>query len=213
MRFGTPEGEKEVTLNVIGPHVGEVLSGLIAICYELGLVWKEIKERLTNLPQEKGRSRFLTGIDESTLLDDTYNANPESVINMLQTICSLDKEVYIGVVGNLAEMDEGLQDSAQLIVDRIPVNLTHLFLGGETGKILLPIIQNNHPQLKLYYIDDLERCFSILTSMTTKNTVIGIKGSRTSHMERLIMLLCGKSCNCYLPSCTKLMNCSNCDQL
>jgi UDP-N-acetylmuramoyl-tripeptide--D-alanyl-D-alanine ligase len=213
IKFGTNEGVKEVLVNVIGPHVGEVLSGLIAICFQLKLNWQDIEARLHNLPQEKGRGKFLEGKMGSVLLDDTYNANPESVINMLETICQLEKEQYIGIVGNLAEMDDNLEQSAEVILANIPTKLTHLFIGGETGRFLFKSISSRYPKLKLFLIDQLDTALKELEEIISSQTVVGVKGSRSSHMERFLYLLQGKSCNCLLQYCPKLMMCQECEQL
>ena len=213
LALGTPWGKKEVWVQQLGTYVGEVLSGLIAICCSLGLSWQELASRLEELPQEKGRSIFQKGWNEALIFDDSYNANPESVINMLQVICSLEAERYIGIVGNLAEMDTGLSTSAQVILDQLPQKLTHLFLGGETGEILQPLIRERFPQISLYMIREMREAIDIVKNLATPQTVIGVKGSRTSHMERFIYELKGEKTKCPLLRCGKLVMCHQCDEL
>ena len=209
--FQTPFGEKTINVGQLGNYVGELLSALLAVCFRLGLSWLDIETRLQSLPQEKGRSTFLNGIKGVLLLDDTYNANPESMISMLETICSLQMEQYVGVVGNLAELDTDLNESAEFILSNLPDKLTTLFLSGETGKILTPLIQKRKPRLKTVYASSVVEIIEQLQPMLNPRTVIGIKGSRSSHMERVVHGLSGTQFSCVLKTCGRLNSCDVCD--
>ncbi len=209
--FQTPLGEKSVVVGQLGNYVGELLSAILAVCFNLGLTWEEVEARLVSLPQEKGRSTFFKGINGSLLLDDTYNANPESMINMLETICSADAEQCIGVVGNLAELEEDLSESAEFILSNLPDRLTALFLSGESGKILIPLIQKRFPELQTEFASSVTEMIDILKPLMNSRTVVGIKGSRSSHMERVIFGLMEKRFTCFLDRCSRLNRCNVCD--
>lgn len=208
--FQTPQGEKRVVVTELGEYVGDLLSAIIAICDSLDVEWGEIEPKLASLPQEKGRSTFLVGKNDTLILDDTYNANPESMINMLKTICSLNRKKSVGVVGNLAELESDLKESATYILDNIPETLSHLFLGGESGKILVPLLKARFPELDARLFLTTEEIMGILNTMLNKNTVMGVKGSRSSHMERVVYQLMGDQVRCDLTSCGKLQMCRTC---
>jgi len=209
--FQTPLGEKSVVVGQLGNYVGELLSAILAVCFSLGLTWEEIEARLVSLPQEKGRSTFFKGINGSLLLDDTYNANPESMINMLETICSVDAEQRIGVVGNLAELESDLSESAEFILSNLPERLTGLFLSGESGKILTPLIQKRFPELTTEFASSITEMIDLLKPLMNNRTVVGIKGSRSAHMERVISGLKEKRFTCLLNRCSRLNRCDVCD--
>lgn len=209
----SPYGNKTVTVPRLGDYVGDLVSGILAVCYFLGLDWKQVEPGLSVLPQEKGRSTFLKAKNGALVLDDTYNANPESVVAMLKTICSLNMKQTIGVVGNLAELDEGMKETAGFIVDSIPSELTDLFLSGDTGKILLPKIQKRYPNLNVVYTESIIDLINRLKNLAHKDAVIGVKGSRTSHLERVVYALDGRMPRCELGRCGKLIMCNKCEEL
>ncbi len=212
IRFETPDGSKTVTVPRLGDYVGELLAAIIAVCYHLGLNWEQIRTGIGSLPYEKGRAIFSRGINEVLILDDTYNGNPESVIAMLKLITSLQMKQTLGVVGNLAELDDDLSESGSYIIERIPDGLSHLFLGGDTGQILLPLLQDRYPGLRLSYFETIQELIDNLAKMTDADTIIGVKGSRSAHMERVVLGLKGKYTNCALNRCLKMAMCETCDQ-
>ncbi|MGK0289528.1 MAG: UDP-N-acetylmuramoyl-tripeptide--D-alanyl-D-alanine ligase [bacterium] len=208
--FETSFGKKEVIVNQLGNHVGDLISALLIISQQLKIPLDDAISRLKDLPNEKGRSTLKQGIGNSWVLDDSYNANPESVVNMLQTICSITADEYIAVIGNLAELEDDLKQSADVILSKIPENLTAMYLGGETGKVLKTLIQEKYPKLSIYLIQDLSETIKELQVRAEKKVVFGVKGSRTSHMERVVFALEGKTTQCNLEWCGKLMSCGSC---
>ena len=213
LTFRTPEGPRTVWVDQLGEHVGEILSALIAVCYFLGIPWDQFSHRLERLPQEKGRSVVIEGLNLVRILNDVYNANPESVVNMLKTLCLLDADRYVGVVGNLAEMDADLAVSADVIVEQIPPKLTHLILTGETGKILHRLIEKRYPKLSSVYASSPEETIDRAKRFCDRKTAIGVKGSRSAHMERVVRTLCGEKVSCGLAECGLLTNCSDCEKM
>ncbi|MBU2513355.1 UDP-N-acetylmuramoyl-tripeptide--D-alanyl-D-alanine ligase [bacterium] len=213
IQFITPFGSKTVVVNRLGEYVGNLISCILAICYHLGLSWAEIEPGLSSLPTEKGRSVFHRSKDGTLILDDTYNANPESVIQMLKTICLLPAERYVGVVGNLAELDEGMKESAGYILNHLPEKLTDLILSGETGKILFHLVKEHHPHLNIRYFDSIAEMADYLISIMEEKVVIGVKGSRSAHLERIVYVLKGETVSCPLERCSKLCACSQCKEL
>ena len=211
--FQTPEGARTAWVNQLGNHVGETLSALMAICHQLGMDWEDIASRLETLPQEKGRSIVSFGIHHVTILDDTYNANPESVVNMLHTLCSLKARRYVGVIGNLAELEADLSESANVVVENIPSRLTHLILTGETGKILSKLIEKRYSALETIYLESLVDVIDRARRYCDDSTAIGVKGSRSAHMERVVHALFGKKVSCDLAVCGLLQMCSGCEKL
>ncbi len=212
LKFLTPFGSKSVVVNRLGEYVGDLLSCVLAVCYNLGLSWEEIEPGLSSLPAEKGRSVFYKGCNDVLILDDTYNANPESVIQMLKTICQLEANRYVGVVGNLAELDEGLKESAGYIINHLPEKLTDLILSGETGRILTDLVKETYPQLNILYFDSIAEMVDYLLSITDGQVVMGIKGSRSAHLERVVYALKGETFSCELARCGKLCACSQCEE-
>ncbi len=211
LELTTPKTKYTFTLNQLGEYVSSTFAALAVILDHFGLLEKTAET--LQLPQEKGRSTFLKSGLGATLLDDSYNANPESVINMLKTLAGLKEETKVGIIGNLGELDADLTTTAPLIVGNIPSGVTHLFFTGESGKVLAPLVAAKHPQITTDYCASLKDLFHLIEPFNKEGVAIAVKGSRAAHLERIILLLAGSRVNCLKDSCPQLRNCSACEEL
>ncbi|OGH03474.1 MAG: hypothetical protein A2600_10135 [Candidatus Lambdaproteobacteria bacterium RIFOXYD1_FULL_56_27] len=213
LRLFSPKGAEEVEVPHLGAYVPELLSAILAVFYALGIELKNLPQRVATLPQEKGRSTLLSGTKGERVLDDSYNANPESLVNMMTTLTQLEGDCFVACVGNLAEMDENLLLSGEVIINGIPRGLTHLLMCGSTAQSLSPLIQSIHPSLNVQTFDEPLAMLEALEPLRKPGTNIGVKGSRSAHMERLVLALTGALVRCPLERCGLLQNCSTCPKL
>jgi UDP-N-acetylmuramyl pentapeptide synthase len=186
------------------------LSAAVAVAYRLGLSWADWADRLADLPVEKGRAVFVRERDDRLILDDTYNANPESLIGMLETICRLRRQPTIGVIGHLAELENPLSESAAHILEHLPKGLSHLYFTGETGRILAPLVAARYPTIQVRYLAEMAALIAHVKAWVGKAAVIGVKGSRSAHMERVVYALQEVDFSCCLTSCSRLNMCNVC---
>jgi len=209
----TPGNTQKVQTNHLGPFVPEMLAALRAVYDQLGGNPEGFARLASQLPEGQGRSQVLSGPKGSRLINDSYNANPESVVSLWQTMAAFEGQTYLACIGNLAEMDEGLSESLEVMTRGMPEQLTDLFVCGETAPILKEAFAQFRPRLKVtLYANPLEMKERAL-ELAGPHTVIGVKGSRTSHMERLVLALTGTEVDCALDRCGLLLNCVNCSKL
>jgi UDP-N-acetylmuramoyl-tripeptide--D-alanyl-D-alanine ligase len=130
----TPKGTAKVTLGLHGAHhVGNALSAA-AVALELGATPEGIANSLSSAQRRSARRMEVTTRDDGvTVVNDSYNANPESMAAALRTLARMagpDKErrtwAVLGVMGELG--DDGVEAheeigrlAARLGVDRLVV--------------------------------------------------------------------------------------------
>ena len=77
-----------------------------AVGEKLGLSAAEIKAGLARIKPFAGRMQTLPGINDSLIIDDTYNASPEAVKVAILTLYRLQAAQKIALLGNMNELGE-----------------------------------------------------------------------------------------------------------
>lgn len=80
------------------------LLAAVVVAKELGLKSTQILAGISAIRPVSGRLRRLRGINNSTIIDDTYNASPEAVKAGLQALYKLDAPHKIALLGNMNEL-------------------------------------------------------------------------------------------------------------
>jgi UDP-N-acetylmuramoyl-tripeptide--D-alanyl-D-alanine ligase len=182
----TPAGEASINLSLAGKHnVGNALAAA-ACAHAAGVELGLISSGLNKLQQVPGRLNLERLVGGSTLIDDTYNANPGSVKAAINTLMAVQGR-HILVLGDMGELgnDEARlhggvgQYAAEkgvdvlLAVGPLCVNAVREF--GEQGKHF-----DNKKQLSEYLVN------GGLEELLAKDTVVLIKGSRFMAMEKVV---------------------------
>jgi UDP-N-acetylmuramoyl-tripeptide--D-alanyl-D-alanine ligase len=77
-----------------------------AVAAKLGMDAETIKKSLGKIEPVPGRMQRLAGKNDSTIIDDSYNASPDAVKLALDTLYSLDASQKIAVLGNMNELGD-----------------------------------------------------------------------------------------------------------
>ncbi|KAA9151709.1 UDP-N-acetylmuramoyl-tripeptide--D-alanyl-D-alanine ligase [Amycolatopsis acidicola] len=135
-RLVTPQGEASVTLPLVGEHhVGNALSAA-AVALELGSTVDEVAARLSTVERRSARRmEVTTRADGVTVLNDSYNANPESVRAALKTLASAGRHrrswAVLGEMGELGTDSVSAHDEIGRLAVRL--NINRLVVVGEAA--------------------------------------------------------------------------------
>lgn len=180
-----------VTLNT--SHTGCVFNSLAATaaCCLLNIPDETIIRGIQNPVSVKGRFEFkqLT-IGNGKLIDDCYNASPESVKAGLQAFERINSDAQkIVVLGDMFEL--GVDSSfwhRQIgrFLRKVP-SLNHLILVGDlvkSSKITVPV------NLKVELVKDWQEAVNVLEKIViTKESLIFVKGSTRGYTAGLVNLV------------------------
>jgi UDP-N-acetylmuramoyl-tripeptide--D-alanyl-D-alanine ligase len=140
-------GEERLPLRsgIPGPHGYASVLVAWAAARELGVPDGEVAARAGVTPEVKGRSRLITAPGGAKVVDDTYNASPETVINLIGTLASLPARRRMLVLGHLSELEEGLEHTAALIGAHLrpPLSGCYIYSPATPG---LPRLLERHAQ-------------------------------------------------------------------
>ncbi len=102
-RLHLPGGEVDVCLPLAGVHNIRNACAAAAVAWSLGIDAAQIKRALEGVSPVSGRLQALQGTNGATLFDDSYNANPLSVIAAAEFLSQLSGENWL-VLGDMKEL-------------------------------------------------------------------------------------------------------------
>lgn len=188
MRFTlrTPEGQSGVALPLAGRH--NVCNALAAAAtgVALGLSPEEIAQGLARASGISGRVVWKKTEGAARLIDDSYNANPTSLLAGLQLL-SVQKGERWAVLGSMAELGS---DTARLHVES---GRAAKALGVERLYALGPSAPHYAEGFGVgaRFFGSFEDLLAALRQDLHDGVVMLVKGSRSARMERVVAALCG----------------------
>lgn len=80
------------------------LSAAVVVGSELGLQESDIKTGVQSVTPVSGRLQLLAGLNDTTIIDDTYNASPDAVKLSLETLYAMAASQRIALLGSMNEL-------------------------------------------------------------------------------------------------------------
>ena len=179
----TPVGPLAYTLHVAGQHNVKNSLAAIACTLAAGVPLEAIARGLGAFEPVKGRSRALSGVLAGrvyTLVDDTYNANPDSVRAAIDVLAALPGPRLL-VLGDMGEVGtQGPQFHAEAGDYAKARGIENLFTLGDLSATASSQFGagrhfNDIDALNKAVVGRMARCSSVL-----------VKGSRFMKMERVV---------------------------
>ncbi|CAB9540816.1 UDP-N-acetylmuramoyl-tripeptide--D-alanyl-D-alanine ligase (EC [Bathymodiolus brooksi thiotrophic gill symbiont] len=161
-----------IILQLLGRHNIDNALAASACAYALGIDIDLIKQGLENTTPEKGRLNIIQQ-PNLTIIDDTYNASPQSMKAAIATLLNFEGE-KIAVLGDMAELGNNTKTFHQEIGQLAKNTLDKVYTYGELAKYYEGI-----------HFDDLDRLASHLLTHHA-NTTLLIKGSRIVKLDQLV---------------------------
>ena len=178
-----------VTLRLLGEHhVQNALAGA-AIATACGMQVSAIADALSAaLPRSRGRMEHTELPNGVTLIDDSYNANPESMRSALRALAAIGRGRRTwAVLGEMRELgDERLVEHDAIGRLAVRLDISHLVAIGSAGK-LMHIAAANEGSWgdEAAHVEDAEAAAAYVIERWRPGDVVLVKASRSEHLERV----------------------------
>lgn len=187
----TPEGREPVELRLLGAHQTANALAAAAIAFALGMKTAQIAAGLSS---HESASRWRMELHELSgilLINDAYNANPESMEAALRTLALLTQErggrswAFLATMHELGAESSALHAKVGTIARDLHID--HLVAIG--NKDLLPggSDEVTHQHFLPSYLD----ATSLIDRLESGDVVL-VKGSRAEHLEELAAMIIQK---------------------
>jgi UDP-N-acetylmuramoyl-tripeptide--D-alanyl-D-alanine ligase len=180
LELDTPQGAIDFALQVPGLHNVRNALGATAACLAAGVPLEAVAEGLAGFTGTRGRLQRREGPKGALILDDSYNANPDSVRAGIDVLAAMPGHTWL-VLGDMGEVGE---TSAQ-VHDEIggyakSKGIDGLFALGEMSAVAA----HNFGEGGRHFASP-EALVKALVGRLDADSVVLVKGSRFMRMERV----------------------------
>ncbi|MFM9615305.1 UDP-N-acetylmuramoyl-tripeptide--D-alanyl-D-alanine ligase [Streptomyces niveiscabiei] len=187
-RLLTPSGASDVTMRLYGEHHVSNALAAAAVAHELGMSAQEIAEALSGAGTlSRWRMEVTERPDGVTIVNDAYNANPESMRAALRALVAMGKGRRTwAVLGKMAELgDEALaeHDAVGRLAVRLNVGKLVAVGGREAAWLQLGAYNEGSWGEESVHVSDAQAAVDLLRSELRPGDVVLVKASRSVGLE------------------------------
>ncbi|WP_405619032.1 UDP-N-acetylmuramoyl-tripeptide--D-alanyl-D-alanine ligase [Streptomyces sp. NBC_01508] len=198
-RLRTPTGCSELTLRLYGEHHVSNALAATAVAHELGMSVDEIALALSEAETlSRWRMEVTERADGVTIVNDAYNANPDSMRAALRALVAMGGAAREtggrtwAVLGPMAELgDEALaeHDAVGRLAVRLNVSKLVAVGGREASWLRLGAYNEGSWGEESVHVSDAQAAVDLLRSELRSGDVVLVKASRSAGLERVAQAL------------------------
>lgn len=182
-----------VSVKVVGEHSLRPIAGAAGVSLKLGLTPAQVAAGVSKIKAVPGRMSVLRGLDDTTVIDDTYNSSPAAAVAALRTLYELFDQApqRIAILGDMRELGETSKaEHEALALACDPGRLDWVVtVGPEMQNYLAPVAKGRGCQVKSF-LNPIEAAEFVRT-VTREGAAILAKGSQnTIFLEEAVKNLC-----------------------
>ncbi|MFJ8016655.1 UDP-N-acetylmuramoyl-tripeptide--D-alanyl-D-alanine ligase [Streptomyces sp. NPDC096339] len=195
----TPTGCSDVTLRLYGEHHVSNALAAAAVAHVLGMSVEEIATALSGAGTlSRWRMEVTERADGVTIVNDAYNANPESMRAALRALVAMGGPARANggrtwaVLGRMAELgDESLaeHDAVGRLAVRLNVSKLVAVGGREASWLQLGAYNEGSWGEESVLVSDAQAAVDLLRSELRPGDVVLVKASRSVGLERVALAL------------------------
>ncbi|MFJ7072654.1 UDP-N-acetylmuramoyl-tripeptide--D-alanyl-D-alanine ligase [Streptomyces sp. NPDC098781] len=184
----TPSGCSDVTMRLYGEHHVSNALAAAAVAHELGMSASEIATALSEAGSlSRWRMEVTERPDGVTVVNDAYNANPESMRAALRALAAMGNGRRTwAVLGKMAELgDEALaeHDAVGRLAVRLNVSKLVAVGGREASWLQLGAYNEGSWGEESVHVSDAQAAVDLLRSELRPGDVVLVKASRSVGLE------------------------------
>ncbi|MFD3944591.1 UDP-N-acetylmuramoyl-tripeptide--D-alanyl-D-alanine ligase [Streptomyces sp. NPDC058579] len=195
----TPTGCSDVTLRLYGEHHVSNALAAAAVAHELGMPVEEIATALSEAGTlSRWRMEVTERPDGVTIVNDAYNANPESMRAALRALAAMGRAAQAqggrtwAVLGKMAELgDASLAEHDAVGRLAVRLNVSKLVAVGDREASWLQLGAYNEGSWgeESVHVSDAQAAVDLLRSELRPGDVVLVKASRSVGLEQVALAL------------------------
>ncbi|MBM9505514.1 UDP-N-acetylmuramoyl-tripeptide--D-alanyl-D-alanine ligase [Actinacidiphila acididurans] len=199
----TPTGCADVTLRLYGEHHVSNALAAAAVASELGMPAGEIASGLSAAgPLSQWRMEVTERPDGVTVVNDAYNANPDSMRAALRALAAMGRSAearggrtwaVLGAMAELGEQSFAEHDAVGRLAVRLNVSKLVAVGGIEAAWLQMGAYNEGSWGEESVHVSDAEAAIGLLRTQVRPGDVVLVKASRSIGLETVALALTGQA--------------------
>jgi UDP-N-acetylmuramoyl-tripeptide--D-alanyl-D-alanine ligase len=173
---------------LIGAHSVHTVLRATAVGIVEGLTWGEIIDGLRQSTTQLRLVAVRTN-NGALILDDSYNASPESTLAALNLLNDLEGR-RVAVLGEMLELGPYERQGHEKVGLRVAEVAQRLITVGERAKIISEAARKaGMPKTRITWVPDVPQAIDLLNAELKEGDIVLVKGSHGLRMDRIVAAL------------------------
>lgn len=189
-KFKTPGGDIAAEVHVLGDHSIRPVTAAVAVGVCMQVPTDKIAAGVAKIRPVAGRMGVLRGMDETLIIDDSYNSSPAAAAAALNTLYTVQSPARIAVLGDMNELGESSAVEHQAIGKMCDPDLLAwvVTVGKESGRYLAPVAKQNGCQVESF--ENALQAGAFVHKVLEPGAIVLFKGSQNGvFLEEAIKMI------------------------
>lgn len=191
LSFKLNYGKKIVPLrlpNIVAKHLlySALAAVVVADYFKVNLI--EALKSLEGFKAPYGRMNLIKGINNSLVIDDTYNSSPTSVLAALSTMEQIKAQRRLVILGDMLELGDGSEDGHLEVVRNVLEGKFDklVIVGKRMHQAAKSILGEEDSMGSVLFFKNPNEAGRIIKEIIKDGDLILVKGSQSMRMEKVV---------------------------
>jgi UDP-N-acetylmuramoyl-tripeptide--D-alanyl-D-alanine ligase len=184
--------ERKAMIPLAGAHYVWNALPAIALGRHYRMQFEQVVESLRYLHQASMRGQVLAFKDGFSVIDDSYNSNPQALIQVIDTFAHVpDFERRILVAGEMLELgeaSEALHHECGVWAAKCGVDII-VAVRGAARQLAQGAVAGGMPEAHVHFFTEVDPATDFVSREVRNGDLVLVKGSRGVHLEKMIKAL------------------------
>lgn len=193
-KFQNKSESIQVQTNLIGEHQLNAVLAAGAVGLLEGVSEEKIKEAILEYQPPKGRGRLIEGKNETTIIDDSYNASPASMkagLTMVHNYAGGKGRRSVAVLGNMAELGDDSKSLHEEVAKFAFGLVDQLVLSGPFADAMCAAaVEAGFDPEAIVVFESADLVVDVVEDLIKARDIVYVKGSQNGvRLERAVKKL------------------------
>ncbi|MDO4503276.1 MAG: UDP-N-acetylmuramoyl-tripeptide--D-alanyl-D-alanine ligase [Coriobacteriia bacterium] len=186
---GQQEQRVSCKLTLRGLHNVQNACAAAAIGWKAGMALEQVAQALSQAQPESGRQEVLQAPGGFTVVNDAYNANPDSMRASLATFCALaaagKRIAVLGDMGELGDFEEAGHAQTGALAATLPLDLL-VCVGPLSRGMAAAAIDGGMDSAAVRCVDDAAQACELVAPLVGEGDAVLVKASHYMGLEKVV---------------------------